>query len=305
MPGTKRVKKPTKRKQPKKKHSDRIVPERKTKVMIKARQHQVLQMYAGGKTPHQIAALLDMRLTDVTRDLRIAVDELVREYAKPTPQQTFVRYAAFQFGIISQLKKAAHQFMKDENKQYNALISSLRAQSDIFDKIMDKGHDYGVITKKKANESIRKQPQDIRQDLRIEITKLTRLLDDIDDSTQSKSLRATQTRITYTVRVRKPLRSEFGIVRASPDWKYRTTVYDAQGNPIPKTALTEEQKLLVAATDIDKRLHQQLADEQSKIIEQERRGAIVHPPSLPIEVKPIDEEEPTEEEEQYLVTPTR
>ena len=98
----------------------------------------MLGLYAGGKTPQQIAVVLDMRLNLVTHDLRVAIDELVREYAKPTPAQTFVRYAAFQFGIITELKDAASKFMQDDSsKQYNALISSLRAQSDIYDKIMD------------------------------------------------------------------------------------------------------------------------------------------------------------------------
>lgn len=294
-----------------KRHADRKTPTRLPKRLVKARQHQVLGMYASGKTPQQIAAVLDMRLTDVTRDLRIAVDELVTEYAKPTPQQTFVRYAAFQFGIISELKKASSLMLKDKrNRQYNAVISSLRAQSDIFDKIMDKGHEYGVIQRKKASGALHKQSRDIREDLRVEIVKLTRLLDEIDDSTQAQAVRASQTTITYTVRVRKPLRTPFGIARAIPDWKYRQSVYDEQGNEVPLSRLSPDQRKLIAGADIDARLHAQLVVEQRKLAIQEQQGAVELPPAeQPQPTQQVDSPQPakpqpaTDEQPTWIVLP--
>lgn len=242
--------------------SDKIVPRRKPRLMVKARQQIVLEMYAAGRTPEQIAVKMDMRLQDVTRDINTAIDELVVQYSKPSPQQTFVRYATFQLAIIRKLNHAIEAFRKDEDtKQYNAWVSALRTQSDIYDKVYQKGYEYGVIPKKKADRKALEGGADLRAELRTEITMIQGLLDEIDDATQRKALkgRAIQTKITYAVRVRKPLRNSFGIIRAIPDWKYRQAVYDDRGHPVPYDELSQEQKRLVAHQDMDDRLHKELS----------------------------------------------
>ena len=241
---------------------DRKLPERLPRVMIKARQHLILEMYASGRTPDQIAIKMKMPRQAVSRDLNIAIQEMIEAFAKPTPQQTFVRYAAFQLGVVRKLNDAIKHFRTDpETKQYNAWVSALRAQSDIYDKVFVKGNEYGVIKKEKADVKALQGGSDIRRELRAEITVLSTLLDHIDDQTQRDGLRgrAIQAKISYAVRVRVPIRTEFGIARAIPDWKYRQKVYDTQGNVIREPNLLPEQRLLLAPNDPDAALHQELA----------------------------------------------
>jgi hypothetical protein len=219
-------------------------------------------MYASGKTVDQIAVKMSMPRQIVTKDLNIAIQEMIEAFAKPSPQQSFVRYAAFQLSVVRKLGDAIKAFKRDKkNKQYNAWVSALRAQSDIYDKVFDKGEEYGVIKAEKADRKALHGGQDIRRELRAEITILSALLDAVDDSTQRQGLKgkAIQASIKYAVRIRKPLETPFGVARAIPDWKYRQRVWNADGNPIPEHRLTEEQKQTVANLDPDSHLHLELA----------------------------------------------
>lgn len=233
---------------------------------IKARQHTFLTLYSSGMTPEQIAVKHQMTVNHVKRDLTIAIEDLIDHYAKPNPQQTFVRYASFQFDIVKQLQNMIDVFLKDPvSKQYSATTSALRTQSDIYDKVLDKGIEFGVIEKKKATASLRQEPQDLRASIRIEIKQLTRLLDEIDEADQVKALSPAQSltqqpRLSVTgkrlgrppagelsdkekirrshhalgnhqktIYITKPIRNEYGIVRSIPDWKYRKQAWSEGG----------------------------------------------------------------------------
>ncbi len=261
---------------------------RQPKAIVRARQQQILKMYAQGVPVEQIAVELGMRTEVVTRSLNTAIDRMIQHYANSTPQQTFVRYAAFQMSIVRRLQKTYERYINDPDvKQYNAAIQALRGMSDIYDKVMEQGHQYGVIEKKKADrQSIEGKAQDIRGELEAEVIQLTRLIETIDESTQAKSMMmdrtpsqgngATQTTITYARIIRKPMRNEFGVIRAIPDWKYRTKVYsedsDGKYQEVPKSKLSDEQKQLIPELDPDRKLHEELAKEQNKILVQTADG---------------------------------
>jgi len=217
---------------------------RKEDSVIRSRQTEVLRLHAAGKTNDEIAAKLGMMVRDVTKDIDSAIDRLIRHYAA-SPQTTFIRYAVFQFDIINKLRNLSDNFLQNENTiQYSAAVSALRVQSDTYDKILEKGVEYGVVQRKQASKSIRQEPKDLRKELRSEITILTRLLDEIDDPTQAKGIRSKREK--YTVIIRKPLRNAYGIVRATTDWKYRRelaeSLPDGTCPVIYKQDMTPEQK---------------------------------------------------------------
>ena len=63
------------------------------RIMVRARRQMALEQYAQGVPSEQIALKLKVPLQQVTNDLNLAIQEMIEQYSKPTPEQTFVRYA--------------------------------------------------------------------------------------------------------------------------------------------------------------------------------------------------------------------
>lgn len=250
--------------------------------IVRARQQQILKMYSQGIPLDVIAKQLDMPGKIVTRNLNLAIDRMIQMFAQATPQHTFVKYATFQMDIIRKLQRTYERHTKDKKAtQYNAAIQALRTMSDIYDKILLKGTDFGVIEQKRADrKSLHGKAEDIKGELVTEIVQLQKLVETIDDS-QAKAMLADRnpavhTTIRYTRIIRKPLRDEYGIKRASPDWKYRTKIYEktSDGKYIRRYehTLSPEEQDLLPEKDPDYRIHKALADEQNKILVQTTDG---------------------------------
>lgn len=231
-----------------------------TRTMVLATREQVLEMYTQGKTPEEIARRLQLLPATIERHIAGALDALVRHWAKPSPQHTFVRYAAFQLGIIKKLQAAHDSFMgSEEGKQYGAAVSALRVQSDIMDKVMDKGAEFGVITTRRADSSINMSQTDLRQELKNEIAIMVSLLDKIDTHDTFKARRAAQLKRTnckprYLVKIRKVKRDPLGFVTILPDWKFRKQAHKDAGGFIPQHTSTPEQRAILTrqtTTQID------------------------------------------------------
>lgn len=295
-------------------------PATQARRLIKARQHHVLTLYARGKTPEEIAVLTGAHVNHVRRDIATATNALIKDWAQPTAQQTFVRYAAFQLDIVRRLQKACEQFAKDErNKQYSAMVSALRAQSDIYDKVMSKGAELGVIQRSTAGSHIRLQGKDLRHELKTEISKLNKLLTEIDDATQQASVRQTTTSrstVTFVTRLRKPIVDDYGVVRTIPDWKYRTRVYGPSGEEIPNYQLGPDQQGLLPQPDPDRELRLQFLRERNVPFAELDDGTIILTRTeeqtttrtvLPDRHTIVEEREPTvvEEDTSWLVRPSR
>lgn len=259
------------------------------KAVIRARQQQILKMYAQAIPVEQIAVQLEVPTASVTKMLNSAIDRMIAHYAHSTPQQTFVRYAAYQMGIVQKLQRTYERYVDDPDvKQYNAGIQALRSMSDIYDKVMVKGIEFGVIEQRKADrKSIEGKATDIKGELVAEIVQLQKLVETIDEATQAKSMMqgkanplgenmVTQTVITYTRMIRKPLKNEYGVVRAIPDWKYRTSTWelneDGSASYVKVKDRTEKQKEMIADFDPDREIHEALAKEQGKILVKTNEG---------------------------------
>ncbi len=270
--------------------------------LLRARQHKVLTLHAQGKTTEQIATMMGMKPNHVTVDIDRGIDRLIRHYASP-PQHTFVRYAAFQFNIIQKLQDLVDKFRSDpQTTQYNAAVSALRAQSEAYDKVLDRGLSFGVIPKKQASEAIRKEPKDLRMELRTEIDTLTKLLDAVDDATQARAIRVGSDNVSYAVIVKKPLRNAYGIVRAVPDWKYRklvthvtdsgcraklkSEITDEDRETLPeflqegKIKFNEELRRLSTELEVEEQTHSEAYS--SHRLPQKNNDPTVHPKQLPL-----------------------
>jgi hypothetical protein len=197
---------------------------RNKNTVVKARQKHILDLYAKGNTPEQISTLLDMDITHVKNNINIATDDLIKGYATPSPQQSFIRYATFQMNIINKLQMSLEKITPDPNAPatLNYNINALKTQSEIYDKVLNKGIDFGVIQYRRADPaSITAKPKDIRIQLKREITVLSALLDDITDETNFRAIKQ-ETSSTTTTIIRKPLLDKYNNpVQDIPDFRFK------------------------------------------------------------------------------------
>lgn len=235
----------------------RRIPKVSADHVVKVRQQQVLSMFADGNPADVIAAAMGMQRNHVKRDLKIALNDMLAYWADPSPQHTFVRYAAFQLGIVHKLQETYGLFMESPDPaKYGALVNSLRAQSDIFDKVLKQGVSMGVIRPRKRSKQVDSQPRNIRVELRREIQTLERLLTEIDDPTALRLRRkpaqpARQTSITLLTRVRKLKRNALGFITLIPDWKYRKAIWRPDGKELPRSQQTPDQQATLALVTPD------------------------------------------------------
>lgn len=191
-------------------------------------------MYAQGKTPDQIALDLKMGVGEVTSDIGQATDRLLAHFTCP-PQHTFIRYAVFNLAIIRKLQQIIERFEADDKTvQYNSIISALKTQSDLNDKILEKGLLYGVVEHKRVSGAV-KRPQDIKAMLKKEILSLSSLLDEVDLSISFHAARRShrlreerkeyEASRSYSPIVIKPLIGPGGVLRVIPDWKFPRRSY--------------------------------------------------------------------------------
>lgn len=244
---------------------------RATAEEIRLRRTIIAEAYAENKTPEQIAAELDLPANQVTNDISYILESLARYYGGQPPEHTFVRYALFQTRLIRNLQHAADLFLGEHEpqldldgdpvppsapKQFSSYMTAMKTQSDIMDKIVEKGLDFGVIKRRKANQLVGSTTKVVMQEVHREVILLQSLLEDVGGTVTSphllpqtievssspypandKSLQVTPTvtrsrkQNTPPIRTRKPptirlirkvKRDRNGrVMRAVQDWKKR------------------------------------------------------------------------------------
>jgi len=189
------------------------------KTVTVARKLEILSLHLDGKSVEEIA--IDLGFTEgyVEMLLTRTLDQLAEYYSKPSTPQTFVRYASFQMRIISQLQHVYNKFLGSEDpKGKSAIVGALKAQSDVYDKIIEKGLSFGIIQrtdKKSIEEQLHATSIERREVLKVQIKELTYLMDKVDfDVVQPKKDKIPREVV---------MRDRDTPMLAIPDWKMPKT----------------------------------------------------------------------------------
>lgn len=276
--------------------------DREKKVRARKLQKKLLAQYARGKPMEDIALDEDMAMSAVARSISSALEREVRNFAEPSPQHQFVRYAAFNLDLIAKLDTARNMFMSDpEGKQYSMIVSSIKAQHDIYNAVMGKGYELGVIKRAKAAKAITGQNKAVvLQEIQKEAETLLDIVEEFDPHTQFRRRRRIQVKSTareksqsasastsdqgdplnpvavpskkpqkrtHAVYVRKVERL-FGIVqRALPNKMFRTTIYQENRIEKPRSQWTIEDYEKTAIPIPDHLLRQRARQEMEELNE--------------------------------------
>lgn len=268
------------------------------KIDQRDRQDRLLQQYAMGKSLDSIALDENLDMRAVVNSVSTALDRQVKNFGEPSPQHQFVRYAVFNLDLIKKLDEARRMFMFDpEGKQYSMIISSIRAQHDIYNSILTKGTELGVVKKRKASSTaVSGSKKQVLKELAKEANLLLEIVDEFDPHTQFRRKRRInvkasareQEQVTeqstnvdvngrpYAVMIRKVVRVHGIVVRDIPDRFIRKQVFNRDGTAKPKRDWTlsdyaktniEPPKQLTAPNVIDaefEELTSELTEERQK-----------------------------------------
>lgn len=115
--------------------------------LILARRLVMLDKYVSGKTPDIISFEMQLDQGMVERELDAALDLIIQDNIRHDPHHQWAKYAVFQLRIIRKLQEIADTAKNAGAKAAQAAVSALKEQSNIMDKILDKGLTFGVVNK--------------------------------------------------------------------------------------------------------------------------------------------------------------
>lgn len=118
----------------------------RTKTELRHACAKVRSYLEDGKTHEDIAVLLGLDWADYETLVREYYEHESEDVRNKTTEQVYVDYVREQIRNIRDLTAILEQFK--ESKQHSAMVGAVRARSDIYDKIIDRGQQLGFIDKK-------------------------------------------------------------------------------------------------------------------------------------------------------------
>ena len=73
-----------------------------------------------------------------------------------------------------------------ENRQYNAATNAIRAQSDLYDKMITRGVELGIIQQPRSKEAAQKDPSKLLEALKAEHDKISSLIAEVEISEKKR-----------------------------------------------------------------------------------------------------------------------
>jgi len=105
-----------------------------------------------GYSDMKISSEMDLETSEISQLKGILLHEVGDMDFKDNPHRAYLSYKLRQEGIIKELEMLSHR-LKNEG-QPNAELGSIRARSDIIDKIMKSGQELGVIPREPKKHQI-------------------------------------------------------------------------------------------------------------------------------------------------------
>lgn len=186
---------------------------------------RAIELLSRGIPPSSIAEQIGVGEYKVRRYLADAQNSMIRYLSEPRITHTFARHAAFTLGIIGKLQETYEKVTTEQTdkRHWTAAVSSLRAQADLMNQLLDRGLQLGIIDQRKPTEALNRNHPDLREALRLLANQATTLLTKVEDDQglpARRIYRKTGQHKTYSRKIRKVKRDKFGTVRTIKDWKY-------------------------------------------------------------------------------------
>lgn len=117
-----------------------------------ARRFRVLELLMEGMTDNEVCREMKIGWDEYDRLRRGAIADKVGHVSSMSTEEVYVEYIIQQKSLMNELAKIASK--ADRARQYSALSSSIKMRSDIYDKIIKLGQEFGIIAKKPERKEI-------------------------------------------------------------------------------------------------------------------------------------------------------
>lgn len=141
---------------------------------------------AEGKEHDEIAQLLGLTAAEFQELLKRFFESEADDLRGRTTEEVYVDYTLRQTQNIKDLTRMLGAF--EESKQHSAMVGAVRARSDILDKIITKGQEFGFIEKKPETKIVagmivsQLSTPDLRRAISDELGNLDRLMSRFGDA---------------------------------------------------------------------------------------------------------------------------
>jgi hypothetical protein len=149
---------------------------------------EILLLASKGKSPEDIAIELNIQIPQAQRLLAQAYEQMVAYFAHATPRENFCRYAAFNLSLVRKLDDLIGDFADDkENRQYNAATNAIKAQAELYDKLIARGAELGIIQQRKAQPETQMKRADLLQALKDERLQMDSLIAELEITVERRT----------------------------------------------------------------------------------------------------------------------
>lgn len=149
---------------------------------------EILLLASKGKSARDIAIELNIPINTTQRMLSDALEQMVQYFAHATPRENFCRYASFTLSLIRKLDALVQEFAEDkENRQYNAATTAIRTQSELYDKLIDRGSSLGIIQQRKAQKETQMKRNDLLETLKQERLQMDALIAELEVTVERRT----------------------------------------------------------------------------------------------------------------------
>jgi hypothetical protein len=116
-----------------------------TKVDIEEAKNSIWDALCKGESDDEIMDLMGLE-PEIFRALKVQLfEDKAQELKRKPPEHVYVEYVLAQTQNIQDLSDMIGEFRK--TKQYNALVGAIKARSDLHDKLIAKGQEFGIFKK--------------------------------------------------------------------------------------------------------------------------------------------------------------
>lgn len=106
---------------------------------------KVFALMSQGKNDREIAEEIGVSNDELVELKAVMLDMKAEELRNKPIEHTYIEYMTAQLGNVRDLTDMLADFKN--TKQYNAMVGAVRARAEIYDKLLTKGQDCGIIKK--------------------------------------------------------------------------------------------------------------------------------------------------------------
>jgi len=113
--------------------------------MLEAAKHLFRELIKGDDEG-DVADIMGWDESTAAKIKKVMLDAKVDEVKSLTPEQTFIQYMIDQKRNLHDLNQLINHL--DARRNHNAVVGAIRLRSDITDKVLERGFDFGILQKK-------------------------------------------------------------------------------------------------------------------------------------------------------------